>query len=208
MQVSTDTAEEEPQEARATSIFSRPSKTQIKITQDSSVTGDHQIARSTQFRSWADESFQISKHRPGLLHQNSSVQDDVSFSPELEREESSLAPTRSDRPFYARSEQRTFMLKGLSEKTTHKDIIGFLRGGTILDVFLRPNERNASVSFVEGSSAQQFMNYARRNDIYVHGKRVRWSFAMQYMVLANALIRLRSTGMIDNSFYRVTWQTR
>lgn len=177
-----ETHEEVLRESNGKSIFSRPPKAQTKIAQDAADNAAHSNTRSTQSRSWADEPVQASKTRPGLYHQNSSLQDDVSFTPELEREESSLGPSRSDRPFYARSEQRTVMFKGLSEKTTHKDIIGFLRGGTILDVFLRSNERNASVSFVEGSSAQQFISYAKRNDIYIHGKRVCDTYQVRFFV--------------------------
>ena len=181
-----DTQEEMLQESNGKSIFSRPTKAQIKIAQDAANNAGQSNTRSTQSRSWADEPLQTSKTRPSLYHQNSSLRDDVSFTPELEREDSSLGPSRCDRPFYARSEQRTVMFKGLSEKTTHKDIIGFLRGGNILDVFLRPNERNASVSFVEGSSAQQFMSYVKRNDIYIHGKRVCNTFLVKSFV-ADAL---------------------
>ena len=42
----------------------------------------------------------------------------------------------------------------------------------MLDIFLRSHERSASISFVEGSAAQEFMDHVKRNDIYVHGKRV------------------------------------
>lgn len=103
---------------------------------------------------------------------NSSAQDDSSFSPELERDENYLGPPRPERQQYARSAQRTITVKNLSDRTTHKDIIAFVRGGTVLDVYLRPHERSASISFVEGYAAQAFLTYARRKDFYVHGKRV------------------------------------
>ena len=52
------------------------------------------------------------------------------------------------------------------------DIVRFLRGGTILDIYLRTNDRSASISFVEGTAAQQFIAHAKKNDVYIHGKRV------------------------------------
>ena len=64
------------------------------------------------------------------------------------------------------------MIKNLSDRATHKDIVGIVRGGAVLDIYLRTNDRSASISFVEGVAAQAFMNYAKRNDIYIHGKRV------------------------------------
>jgi hypothetical protein len=66
-------------------------------------------------------------------------------------------------------EQRTLLITNLSERTTHKDLAGVIRGGRLLDIFVR-NDRTAAVSFVEG--AADFFTYAKRNDIYMHMKRV------------------------------------
>ena len=113
-----------------------------------------------------------SKPKSSLYRHNSSGQDDSSFTPDFDKDDGFLLPSRADRPSYARSEQRTILIKGIAERTTHKDIVSLVRGGTLLDVYLRSNERSASVSFVEGSAAQDFMAYAKRTDIYLHGKRV------------------------------------
>lgn len=66
-------------------------------------------------------------------------------------------------------DQRTLLITGLSDRITHKDLAGVIRGGRLLDIFLR-NDRSASISFVEG--AAEFLSYAKRTDIYVHMKRV------------------------------------
>lgn len=73
------------------------------------------------------------------------------------------------RPGFSHSDQRTILFTNLSDKTTHKDITDLVRGGRLLDVYLR-NDRCATVSFVEG--AADFMAYAKRNDLYLHTKRV------------------------------------
>ncbi len=70
-------------------------------------------------------------------------------------------------------EQRTIFVKNISDRAKHQDIIDVVRGGLVLDIYLRSNERSASISFVEGSAAQEFMKHVKRNDIYVHGKRVK-----------------------------------
>lgn len=70
------------------------------------------------------------------------------------------------------SEQRTVALKGLSDRTTHKDIAAMVRGGALLDIFLRIRERVASVSFVDGAAAQEFLTHVKRHDLYILGKRV------------------------------------
>lgn len=66
-------------------------------------------------------------------------------------------------------DQRTVLITNLSDRTTHKDLAGIIRGGRLLDIFLR-NDRTATISFVEG--AAEFLAYAKRNDIYLHTKRV------------------------------------
>lgn len=103
---------------------------------------------------------------------NSSGLDEGSFTPNLETDDGFLAPSRKDRPHYEKIEQRTVLIKGLGEKPTHKEVAGIVRGGPVLDIYMRLSERSASVSFVEGKAAQEFFHYSRRNDIYVMGKRV------------------------------------
>ncbi len=70
-------------------------------------------------------------------------------------------------------DQRTLLISNLPERTTHKDVASIIRGGRLLDIFLR-NDRTAIVSFVEG--AADFLAYAKRNDIYLNMKRVSLSF--------------------------------
>ena len=113
------------------------------------------------------------KDRTGFYsRQHSFGQDDSSFPEEPDKEDQCAPTPRNQKQQYARVEQRTILIKNLSDRATHKDIVDTIRGGALLDVFLRSSERSASVSFLEGSAAQDFMNYVRRNDIYIHGKRV------------------------------------
>ena len=72
-------------------------------------------------------------------------------------------------------------MKNISDRAKHQDIIDVVRGGLVLDIYLRSHERSASISFVEGSAAQEFMKHVKRNDIYVHGKRVKSLSYLQEM---------------------------
>ena len=115
----------------------------------------------------------FSKDRGGsYVRQYSSVADDNSFPSDFEKEDQASPTAKTEKQYYARAEQRTIIAKNLSDRVTHKDIVDIVRGGAVLDIFIRSNERSASISFVEGSAAQDFMNYAKRNDVYIHGKRV------------------------------------
>ena len=125
----------------------------------------------------------------------------------MEKDDQTLSAPKIQRQRYARDEQRTILLKNLSERATHKDLINIIRGGAVLDIFLRSNEKAASVSFVEGAAAQEFMAYARRNDIYIHGKRVSLKLSC-CRTLNLDCHRSNSYGTIANSSYQAMLQIR
>lgn len=68
--------------------------------------------------------------------------------------------------------RRTVNLGGLDKATTHADITAVVVGGPLLDIFLRTRDRICSVSFVDDGDANAFYHYARKNDLYIRGKRV------------------------------------
>ena len=107
--------------------------------------------------------------------QYSFCRDDKSFPSEPDKDENNCPSSRNDKSYYHRAEQRTIIASNLSDRTTHKDLVNVVRGGALLDIYLRANDRSASISFIEGSAAQNFMNYVKRNDVYIHGKRVSYS---------------------------------
>ena len=98
--------------------------------------------------------------------------EDRSLPSDLGKDDNEFPPSKNDKPCYNRAEQRSIIASNLSDRATHKDIINVIRGGALLDIYLRTNDRSASISFIEGSAAQNFMNHVKRNDIYIHGKRV------------------------------------
>ncbi|OHF00607.1 hypothetical protein CORC01_04146 [Colletotrichum orchidophilum] len=81
------------------------------------------------------------------------------------------------RPQFERLTTRTISISNLAEGTTHADVVAVIRGGQLLDIFLRGHDRTAHVSFLHGSDATAFLEHARRHDLYIRHKRVdvRWS---------------------------------
>jgi hypothetical protein len=73
---------------------------------------------------------------------------------------------------YAKNAKRTIQLFNLPEAATHADITNVVRGGMLLDIYLRSNDRIAAVSFLEEDQAQDFFHHVKRNDLYIRGKRV------------------------------------
>lgn len=94
-----------------------------------------------------------------------------SYLPAQDENSKPLNPNKK-KPYSTRQEQRTIRLKNLSDRVEHKDIVDVVRGGQVLDIYFRPTDKTASISFVEAHAAQSFLAHARRNDIYIHGKRV------------------------------------
>ncbi|MCJ1379838.1 hypothetical protein MMC17_002941 [Xylographa soralifera] len=113
----------------------------------------------------------------GYSHDENSVLSDI------DKGDHHLAVPIPERQHFARNEQRTILIKSLSDRVTHKDIVDIVRGGAVLDIYLRSTDRSASVSFVEGAAAQAFMSYAKRNDIYIHGKRAELSWNDRQFIL-------------------------
>jgi hypothetical protein len=114
---------------------------------------------------------QLDLPQPRSLHRAYSNDHTESFADHCsDDEEHDYQQERGDRhqriPMH---DQRTILITNIAERTTHKDIAGVVRGGRLLDIFLR-NDRSATVSFVEG--AADFLSYVKRNDIYLHAKRV------------------------------------
>ncbi|KAJ8110746.1 hypothetical protein OPT61_g6487 [Boeremia exigua] len=96
-------------------------------------------------------------------------------------------------------EQRTVLISNLAKHTTHKDIAGVVRGGRLIEIFLR-NDRSATVSFVEG--AVDFLAYAKRNDIYLHAKRLDFRWANRQFQVAPHMSKKIAAGVSRNLIVR------
>ncbi|KAK3679170.1 hypothetical protein LTR78_000731 [Recurvomyces mirabilis] len=104
----------------------------------------------------------------------SSVPDDAAFddnaslpdeATQLQNDYDTVQPTQ---------ERRTLYFAGLSERTTYKELLSVVKGGKLLSVNLGPN-RSGTVTYSNGAS--DFLAWAKRNDVYIHNKRVevRWA---------------------------------
>lgn len=79
---------------------------------------------------------------------------------------------QAERQQFERQCTRTVQLANLAEGTTHADITNAVRGGMLLDVFLRNHERCAAISFLHSADARKFYDHTRRHDLYIRNKRV------------------------------------
>ncbi|KAK3301595.1 uncharacterized protein B0T15DRAFT_563004 [Chaetomium strumarium] len=83
----------------------------------------------------------------------------------------------AQRPQFERQCARTIQLCNLADGTTHADITDVVRGGMLLDIFVRTHERSAAISFLHSADAKRFYDHVRRHDLYIRNKRVevKWS---------------------------------
>ncbi|KAJ5020605.1 carbon-nitrogen hydrolase [Bipolaris maydis] len=136
-------------------------------------------ARSRAFASTEHDQYAFSQdvHSAASPHQRlraSGEPGTFAHGPESQLDDDEDDQTQSPSQLIPLHAQRTVLITNLPERTSHKDLASIVRGGRLLDIFLR-NDRSATISFVEGAS--EFLAYAKRNDIYLHTKRLefRWN---------------------------------
>lgn len=103
---------------------------------------------------------------------------------------------------HARICNRTVNFCGLPPFTTLADVTSVVRGGKLLDVFLRNTEHVASVSFVQENDAAQFYDHARKNDIYIRNKRISIKWAERHFILPGHVANKIAAGATRNLIIR------
>ena len=73
---------------------------------------------------------------------------------------------------YSRDGMRTILLSGLLPGCTHLDVANAVRGGQLVEIYLKYSQRTASVTFVHPADAKEFYEYASRYGVFVKQKRV------------------------------------
>ncbi|KAI3337057.1 hypothetical protein HD806DRAFT_475528 [Xylariaceae sp. AK1471] len=111
--------------------------------------------------------------------------------------------TQTTQPtLYARMCKRTIALCGLPSLTTLGDVTSVVRGGQLLDVFLRSAEHIASVSFVREEDAVRFYEHSRKNDLYIRNKRVFIKWADRHFILPGHVANKLAGGASRNMIIR------
>ena len=122
----------------------------------------------------------VSTTRSGASAQDYSFEDPVYILENFSEKDpySNLNQSKFDsgRRSYMRQDKRSLILANLPDRTTYQDLVSHIRGGPLVDIFIRA-DRTASFAFADGSGAQSFFDYTRRNDIYIHTKRVSFFFS-------------------------------
>ncbi|KAL2181977.1 uncharacterized protein P884DRAFT_12945 [Thermothelomyces heterothallicus CBS 202.75] len=105
---------------------------------------------------------------------------------------------QGQRPQFERQCARTLQLSNLAEGTTHADIVNAVRGGMLLDIFLRSHDRSATVSFLNSEDAKKFYEHVRRHDLYIRNKRVEVKWNDRQFILQGHVANKISMGASRN----------
>ncbi|KAH7243260.1 uncharacterized protein BKA55DRAFT_87770 [Fusarium redolens] len=79
--------------------------------------------------------------------------------------------------WFERSAQRSVLLLNVPNGVTHGDVAAVIRGGPVLEIFLRSKDNSATVSFVHEADACAFIENCRTTGLYVKDRKIhtRWS---------------------------------
>ncbi|EGD84357.1 uncharacterized protein TERG_00639 [Trichophyton rubrum CBS 118892] len=100
------------------------------------------------------------------------------------------------------SDNRTVSIKNVPDRATHRDITAAVRGGALVDVFLRSRDHMASVSFADTKAAQDFYNYAKRCNLCILDRPVDVSWAERQYSLSSYLASQMTNGASRNLIIR------
>ncbi|KAH8691224.1 hypothetical protein BGW36DRAFT_304866 [Talaromyces proteolyticus] len=117
----------------------------------------------------------ITRSKSHISSEEESIDDGNGFCYD-EKEELHDSGRRGNGTENLQTEQRTIEIKGLPERATHLDLLNAIRGGAVLEMYLRLFDRSARVSFTEPASAREFMNNVKNDGLYVSGKKVEASW--------------------------------
>lgn len=109
------------------------------------------------------------------------------------------------KPHYDRYAHRTIILSNLAEGVTHAEITAIVRGGMLLDIYLRTHDRSCAVSFLNAAEAKTFYDHIRRHNLYLRNKRVSVPRGIYLGRIRFPLIyvhRSKYAGLTVTSFFR------
>ncbi|EXK37712.1 hypothetical protein FOXG_09496 [Fusarium oxysporum f. sp. lycopersici 4287] len=78
---------------------------------------------------------------------------------------------------FERSAQRSVLLLNVPDGITHGDVAAVIRGGPVLEIFLRSKDNTATVSFLHEADACAFIENCRTAGLYIKDRKIhtRWS---------------------------------
>ncbi|KAG6017593.1 hypothetical protein E4U54_005840 [Claviceps lovelessii] len=105
---------------------------------------------------------------------------------------------RISRLDFERVTTRTVQLCNLSKNTTLADITSVVRGGFLVDIFLRTRDNTVALSFLHSRDAHAFYDYVQKNGLNINGTEVREEKPFHFSHVQN-----KTQGLVE-----VRWNDR
>ncbi|KAK2879319.1 hypothetical protein FQN49_000982 [Arthroderma sp. PD_2] len=154
-----------------------------------------------------DRSTKVYAEEQSSMHHGSFDNNDDDSFPSDDRLESPIfrdgpSPLAASKHPVNGAENRTVSIKNVPERATHRDITAAVRGGALVDVFLRSRDHMASVSFAEPKAAQEFYTYAKRCSLCILDRPVDISWGERQYSLSTYLSSQMANGASRNLIIR------
>ncbi|KAF1987278.1 hypothetical protein K402DRAFT_420499 [Aulographum hederae CBS 113979] len=98
--------------------------------------------------------------------------------------------------------RRTLLITKLPDNVTHQELVNVIRGGRIVDMYIRNDRRSANVTFAEAEAASSFIAYARRNNIVINYKMINVAWNERQMTLSQHVRKSIHNGGTRNLILR------
>ncbi|KAG6016748.1 hypothetical protein E4U43_003182 [Claviceps pusilla] len=103
---------------------------------------------------------------------------------------------------FERVTTRTVQLCNLPKHTTLADITSVVRGGFLVDIFLRTRDNTVALSFLHSRDAHAFYDYAQKNGLNINGTGVEVRWNDRQFVLAGHIAHKIGLGACRNLVVR------
>ncbi|KAL1908884.1 hypothetical protein Sste5344_005241 [Sporothrix stenoceras] len=103
---------------------------------------------------------------------------------------------------YDRKCLRTLQLVSLPESATLADVAAAVRGGLLLELFIRPHDRSAFVSFAREPDAKAYFEHVKRHDLYIKNKRINVVWSQRQHTMLPHIGQRVNTGATRNLVIR------
>ena len=138
----------------------------------------------------------------GTDEEDSTHQNDSSDGLISHTDSDNVIPDDPSPDFIHRDAIRSLRLDNLPIGTTVADITASIRGGQVLNIYLRYREKAATVSFVHEHQAKAFYEHVRKHDLYIRSKRIEVGLADQQQHIPGHMAKRIRSGASRNLIIR------
>ncbi|EFW98880.1 hypothetical protein CMQ_4732 [Grosmannia clavigera kw1407] len=117
-------------------------------------------------------------------------------------EQFGLAGVRGFGPVLERNCRRTIRVMNMPVGTAHAALVAVIRGGPVLDIYIRTHDHSAMISFLYPADATAFFDHVQKTGLYIEQKRVNVCWAERQFTLPGDVAHKIRNGATRNLVIR------